>query len=118
MRFAHHSEYLTEEAKFKDWRSEIGIRFDGSLRVNLHGLDMQVLREKVFERDDYRCVDYGNALTKGICEGPLELSHWPPRSKSAGSDTMEGATCRCRKHHRLLDNNQPKFGPQHDKVKV
>lgn len=113
VRFAHYSEYLTEEAKFKDWRSEIGVRFDGSLRVTLKGKDMEALREAVFNRDIWKCVDRKqidlNGMCVSTCEGPLELSHWPPRGRSGGSDTMEGTSCRCRKHHRLLDNNQVKW---------
>jgi hypothetical protein len=103
VRFAKYSESLTKEAKFKDKRSKIGIRWDGTQRVVLKGKDMSDLRQRVFERDKWTCVDsdYGDR-----CMGPLELSHWPPRSKSEGSDTMEGTACRCKKHHLLLDGHR------------
>lgn len=100
MRFAKYSENLTREARFKDSRSKIGLRWDGTERVVLKGKDMIALHDRVFERDKWTCVDsdYGDR-----CQGPLELSHWPPRSKSEGSDTLAGTACRCMKHHRILD---------------
>ena len=105
MRFAKYSDALTKEARFKDKRSKIGIRWDGTQRVVLKGKDMTDLRERVFERDKWTCVD---AYWGSQCKGPLELSHWPPRSKSEGSDTLEGTSCRCQRHHRMLDgHNQP-----------
>ena len=102
MRFAKYSDALTKEARFKDKRSKIGIRWDGTERVVLKGKDMTDLRERVFERDKWTCVDseYGDR-----CKGPLELSHWPPKSKSEGSDVDSQVSCRCQKHHRLLDGH-------------
>lgn len=114
MRFAKFSRELTKAAKFKDRRSKIGIRADGSLRYDLAGLDKGDLREKVFTRDEFGCVDArtivdllcGPVEISKLCVGPLEMSHWPPMSKSGGSDEMATCFCRCRKHHRLLDGNQ------------
>jgi hypothetical protein len=112
VRFARFDKGRTKAAKFKDKRSKIGVRFDGSLRYDLAGKDKSALREKVFERDSWFCVDASSELRTGNfvgCRGPLELSHWPPMSKSEGSDEMKTCFTRCRKHHRLLDNNQVKW---------
>ena len=98
MRFARYSKELTAKARFKDSRSKIGLRWDGTERVVLKGKDMSDLRRRVFERDQWTCVDSDTR-----CAGPLELSHQPPRSKSEGSDSMAGTKCRCQFHHRLLD---------------
>lgn len=99
MRFARYSADRTAKARFKDSRSKIGLRWDGTERVVLKGKDMSDLRRRVFERDKWTCVEceYSN------CKGPLELSHWPPRSKSGGSDVDSQCSVRCQKHHRLLD---------------
>lgn len=100
MRFASYSKDLTAKARFKDSRSKIGLRWDGTERVVLKGKDMSDLRQRVFERDKWACVD---AELGDRCMGKLELSHWPPRSKSGGSDVFSQCSCRCTKHHRLLD---------------
>lgn len=105
VKFAKYSPTLTKEAGFKDRRSKIGIRPDGTLRYDLSGIDKGDLREKVFERDGWACVELPDTGVNN-CSGPLELSHWPPMSKSGGSDEMKSCFTRCRKHHRLLDNNQ------------
>lgn len=103
MRFAKFSPSHTKAAGFKDRRSKIGIRADGSLRYDIAGQDKFDLRERVFERDRWTCVDRS---TLDRCDLWLEMSHWPPMSKSGGSDEMKTCFTRCRKHHRLLDNNQ------------
>lgn len=100
MRFAKYSEHLTKEARFKDARSKIGLRWDGTERVVLKGKDMSDLRRRVFERDEWTCIIRDNR-----CSGPLELSHWPPRSKSEGSDIESQCFVRCQFHHRLLDGH-------------
>jgi hypothetical protein len=109
MRFAKFDREATKAAGFHDRRSRIGVRADGTLRYDLAGKDKSELREKVFERDGWKCVDRPKTITDSMCLGPRELSHWPPMSKSGGSDSMETTFCRCQKHHRLLDNNQVKF---------
>lgn len=109
MRFARFDRELTRAAKFKDKRSKIGRRFDGTLRYDLAGKDKSVLRIQVFERDGGFCVHAIASGRDADCSGPLEMSHWPPMSKSEGSDEMKSCFCRCRKHHRLLDNNQVKW---------
>lgn len=102
MRFARFSKELTKDAKFKDRRSKIGIRADGSQLVRLAGKDMEKLREKVFEESD-GCWDRTfQSMGPNTCEGPLELSHFIPRGRG-GSDVAENVTPRCRKHHRLYD---------------
>lgn len=116
MRFAKFSKSLTAEAGFLDKRSKIGLRADGTKRYDLAGKDKQNLRDEVFKRDKH-CVDaptildllVGPKAIVNLCSGPLEMSHWPPMSKSGGSDEMATCFCRCRKHHRLLDNNQVKW---------
>lgn len=106
MQFARFSRSLTKAANFQDKRSRIGVRFDGTLRYDLAGEDKKALRERVFQRDGYKC-QYTDA---GPCSGPLELSHWPPMGRSAGSDQDNSCDCLCIRHHRLRDNNQPQFG--------
>jgi hypothetical protein len=101
MRFARYNERLTKAAKFKDKNSKIGLRFDGTQRIVLKGRDKMSLRAEVFMRDGYSCVDRG----EGKCAGRLELSHWPPMSRSGGSDVVEQCFVRCQKHHRILDGN-------------
>lgn len=105
MRFAKFDRGLTKAAKFQDKRSKVGIRADGTLRFDLAGFDKCELRNKVFDRDGWACVELPDSGLNN-CSGPLELSHWPPMSKSGGSDEMATCFCRCRKHHRLLDANQ------------
>lgn len=104
MRFAKFSASLTKIAHFKDRRSKIGIRHDGSMLVRLAGKDMEALREEVFERDGC-CVEFaGPYATENHCMGKLELSHDIPRGRG-GSDTPENTHCRCTKHHRLRDGH-------------
>lgn len=99
MRFARFSKDLTKAAKFKDRRSKIGIRFDGTQLIRLAGKDMENLHAVVFDRDRFRCVDQGLRFD---CEGPLELSHNVSRGRG-GSDTPENTNPRCRKHHIYKD---------------
>jgi hypothetical protein len=130
MKFAKFSPELTKAAGFKcpakkarGYGSKIGIRADGSLRYDLAGKDKSDLRDKVFERDKYHCADMMKWIggpfpglyienAPNPCEGPLEMSHWPPMSKSEGSDEMKTCFCRCRKHHRLLDNREVRWTPR------
>lgn len=106
MKFAKFDKELTRAAGFKDKRSKIGLRPDGSQLVRLAGADMSALHDEVFERDGWRCKDGSMGINH--CDGPLELSHDIPRGKG-GSDTAENTHCRCQKHHRLRDNREVKW---------
>ena len=93
------------DGRFKDKRSKILVRFDGSYRIELRGSDASRLREECFNRDRGRCVDAGDGHA---CHGPLQMSHDPAMSKSAGSDVLEQVFVRCWRHHVLLDfHGQP-----------
>lgn len=98
--WAHKDREATKAAKFKDRRSWVGSNSEGRY-VRLFGKDMVALRNLVFERDRFRCVDCGPDYRFGI-QHLLELSHDRPRSLG-GSDTEENTHCRCRKHHRIRD---------------
>lgn len=106
MRFAKFDRELTKAAKFKDRRSKIGRRADGTLLVRLAGKDMQNLRDKAFElyQEDgiTMCWDHTFSWQTNTCKGPLELSHDKPRGQG-GSDVIENVRPRCRYHHRLRD---------------
>ncbi len=105
MRFARFSSELTEAASFKDSRSMIGLRFDGTERIVLKGEDKRDLHAACMERDGYMCVDRGNGT---VCSGPLHMSHWPAMSKSEGSDILSQVSTRCWVHHVRLDfHNSP-----------
>jgi hypothetical protein len=103
MRFARYSEHLTKAAGFKDKRSKIGLRSDGTQLVRLAGSDMKALRNHTLARDQHSCVD---------CQSwhDLELSHDVPRGRG-GSDVLENVHMRCRPCHRKRDNNSVKWGP-------
>lgn len=103
MRFARLDKELTRQAHFLDRRSKVGLRFDGSMRIVLKGRDKEILRAACFERDNYACVDRGDGH---ICYGPLQMSHWPPLSKSEGSDVLSGVATRCWRAHVLLDGHK------------
>ena len=100
----------TQGAGFLDKRSWIGFNSKDERYVRLFGKDMMALREKVFDRENWICYEYLKApFGKGpSCSGGLELSHDIPRGRG-GSDTPENTHCRCRKHHRILDNMQVKL---------
>ena len=109
MRFAKFDKTLTAAAKFKDKRSKIGLRPDGSQLVRLAGRDMEELRNEASNRDNWRCVEAigGNVYSPlgQYCEGPLELSHDIPRGRG-GSDVIDNVHMRCNKHHRMRDNRE------------
>jgi hypothetical protein len=104
-RFGHLDSEATKDAKrngrFKDRRSVVLRRIDGTFRIVLFGQDKSNLRNACLERDRYLCVD----RSKGPCDGPLQMSHWPPMSKSEGSDVLEQVFTRCWRHHVLLDGH-------------
>lgn len=112
MRFARYDWELTKAAGFKDKRSKIGLRPDGTQLVRLAGADMTELRLQAMRRDNWTCVDCDLFRGHWI---QLELSHDVPRGRG-GSDILDNVHMRCRPHHRKRDNNQIKFGPQYDKV--
>lgn len=105
-RFGHEDKQLTTEyrksGRFQCRRSRVLVRWDGSHRLLLSGVDKSNLRTACFERDGFRCVDAGDGHT---CQGPLEMSHDPAMSKSEGSDVLEQVFCRCWRHHVLLDGH-------------
>lgn len=103
MRFARYSKELTKAARFKDRRSRIGLRSDGTPIVRLAGKDMSKLREDVFEFFNYTCIDR-SLVRLNDCHGPLELSHQIPRGRG-GSDEFENVRPRCQKHHRMRDGH-------------
>jgi hypothetical protein len=98
-RFGHFDVAATKQAfregRFLDKRSRLLRRLDGSYRVELRGIDASNLRRECFERDRGLCVDRSD----GRCSGPLEMSHWPPMSKSEGSDELDKVSLRCKSHH-------------------
>lgn len=103
-RFGHPEVLLAkafrEQGRFKCRDSRVLRRKDGTLRFELRGKDKSDLREACFERDNYTCVDHADGR---ICGGPLQMSHFPPMSKSEGSDEIGQVFCRCQKHHVWLD---------------
>ena len=106
-RFGHENLELAAqyraEGRFKDPNSRVLVRKDGSLRFELAGRDMSALHDLRFALDNWTCVD-GQGIGWG-CKGRLELSHWPPRSKSEASDEIDKVFTRCQKHHRLKDGH-------------
>ena len=82
------------------------VSLDGKLY--LKGKDLSAMRERVFERDGWRCVDRN---VPGSCDGPLQLSHRIRKSSgstpenSLGSDDFENLCVRCLYHHRLHDGH-------------
>jgi len=104
LRFGSLDRTATAEARgdgrFTDRRSVMLRRMDGSYRIVLFGEDKKRLRHRVFERDK-GCVD----RAKSDCHGPLQMSHFPPMSKSEGSDEIDKVSVRCWKHHILLDGH-------------
>jgi len=107
-RFGHLDSEATKDAyrngRFTDKkkRSRVLRRMDGTVRIELSGIDSTNLRIACFERDHYKCVDAGDGHA---CYGFLQMSHWPPMSKSEGSDVLEQVACRCWRHHVLLDGH-------------
>lgn len=69
--------------------------------IRLKGKKMKALRERVFERDGYRCVECGSTFW-------LELSHNKPRGRG-GADTEDNLACRCKICHVRRDH----FGCEH-----
>ena len=109
MRFGHLDSDATKDRRrngeFLSKDSKVLRRMDGSTRIELRGIDASHLRMACFERDSHRCVDRGDGHE---CHGPLQMSHWPPMSKSEGSDVLEQVFTRCWRHHILLDfHGQP-----------
>lgn len=76
--------------------------------VRLHGVEMMLLREKVYSRDDGKCVDCKQGVYFFDWEAPvkeliMELSH--VRSRGAGGgDTLENCVTRCRECHQKSHN--------------
>src|SRR5579864_5789825 len=103
-RFGHLDREATKDAYrngvFKSRDSKVLRRMDGSARIELRGMDVSLLRSACFERDRHQCVDRGDGHA---CHGPLQMSHWPPMSKSEGSDVLEQVFTRCWFHHMKLD---------------
>lgn len=106
MRFGHWDKELTKqyrkEGRFEDRNSKVLVRRDGTLRIVLAGIDKSRLRSACLARDGYDCVDRGDGHK---CHGPLQMSHWPPMSKSEGSDVLNQVFTRCWRAHILLDGH-------------
>ena len=85
----------TVDAGFKDRRSRIGYRTDGSEFWDLCGVDMGIQRNRVILRDRLRCQKCGKALTLEECE----LDHIRSRGKG-GDDSLGNLQVLCRKCHR------------------
>lgn len=104
-RFGHEDKQLTIEyrksGRFQSRGSKVLVRWDGSLRIVLQGIDKTNLRLECFTRDNYTCVDRNDGHT---CHGPLQMSHDPAMGKSGGSDVLEQVFCRCWRAHVKLDH--------------
>ena len=79
-------------------------------KLYLRGKDLSEMRERVFERDGWKCVDMPKSVSfKDRCTGKLELSHKIRKSSgstkenSLGSDDFDNLCARCTYHHRLHD---------------
>ena len=109
--FGHLDSEATKDARrngrFLCRDSRVLRRMDGSERIELRWVDKSNLRAACFERDGQKCVDrHKDAIDeKSRCSGPLQMSHWPPMSKSEGSDVLEQVFTRCWRHHVLLDGH-------------
>jgi hypothetical protein len=101
---------LTAEARasgrFKNPRSKIGIRPDGSELVKLFGEDWDKLRVEVFERDGWKCVDCNKKAWEVY---KLDPSHNIPRGHG-GSDVLSNVHTRCRDCHNRKDERDLRFG--------
>ncbi len=84
----------TVDAGFKDRRSRIGYRPDGSEFWDLCGVDMGIQRNRVILRDRQRCQKCGKALTLEECE----IHHIRTRGKG-GDDQIDNLECICRRCH-------------------
>jgi hypothetical protein len=107
MKWAKFSAALTKKEQFRDRRSKVGIRPDGTRFLKLAGFDMSLQRERVFERDTNKCANCGGYEFSGF----LELDHILSRGKG-GDDSMNNlqllggrfSKCKCHlhKHVRVL----------------
>jgi hypothetical protein len=98
----------TKAAAFKDRRSFVAL----GGKLYLKGKDLSAMRERVFERDGWRCVDSPHSMSfRDRCTGALQLSHRIRKSSgstpenSLGSDDFENLCVRCEYHHRLHDGH-------------
>ena len=62
---------------------------------NDYGIDWDILRGDILERDCYECQE-----TDGYCKGPLQIHHIIPLSKRGTNDTKNLITL-CHYHHSL-----------------
>jgi hypothetical protein len=108
---------LTAEARasgrFKCRQSKIGIRGDGTQLVRLYGIDKELQRHRIWERDGHCCVDckrYLNPYVNLLWPNAMHRSHDPkPLSKGAGDEDWE-MKARCPACHRKFDNRETQFG--------
>jgi len=85
----------TKARGFKDKRSYVSIK-EGVERLKLFGADMTAQRDRVIERDGYRC----QYCKKRFNYYELEIGHDPiPRGKG-GSDDMDNLKTACKMCHR------------------
>lgn len=85
---------MTAEVGFHDRRSKIGVRPSGRDFWKLYGVDMGIMRNRVFMRDRQHCQGCGKPLALAECE----LHHIVPRGKG-GDDQIENLACICRACH-------------------
>jgi HNH endonuclease len=98
---------LRAEGFFKDKRSFLGWR-EAVPHLYLKGVDMSLQREKVLDRDGYKCRECGNELR--VDEG--EVHHVKHRGQG-GSDDLANLEAICSADHRYA-HVRPKWGPSRD----
>lgn len=60
-----------------------------------YGIDWDVLRMTILERDNYECQE-----SDGYCQGPLQVHHRTPLSRG-GTNSESNLVTLCRYHHSL-----------------
>ena len=100
------SELKEKAVNIEKMLSEI-IEFDGvrvskhtfadltAVQMNKYGIDWDVLRREILERDDYQCQE-----EDGLCNGPLNIHHIMELSRG-GSNAPRNLLTLCYYHHCL-----------------
>lgn len=69
-----------------------------------YGIDWDVLRMTVLERDDFECQE-----SDGYCQGPLQVHHKQPLSRG-GTNGLSNLVTLCHYHHSLKHSHMIKGG--------